>query len=103
MLRHFAFTTAGESHGKGVLVIIEGLPAGVPLSPSDIAEQLARRQAGHGRGERMQIERDAGELGVAGRAPIVADGDRVDVGASMAGSCQKARPTRSIITVECQR
>jgi len=43
-------------------VVIEGLPAGVPISPSDIAGQLARRQAGHGRGGRMRIERDAGEL-----------------------------------------
>ncbi len=62
MLHHFTFTTAGESHGRGVLVVIEGLPAGVPISPSDVAGQLARRQAGHGRGGRMRIERDAGEL-----------------------------------------
>jgi chorismate synthase len=62
MLRHFDFTTAGESHGKGILLVIEGLPAGVPIAPSDIARQLARRQAGHGRGGRMQIEQDAGEL-----------------------------------------
>lgn len=62
MLRHFNFTTAGESHGKGILVVIEGLPAGVPIEPSDIAGQLARRQLGHGRGSRMRIEQDAGEL-----------------------------------------
>ena len=62
MLRHFNFTTAGESHGRGVLVVVEGLPAGVPVAPSDVAGQLARRQAGHGRGGRMKIERDAGEL-----------------------------------------
>ena len=62
MLRHFQFTTAGESHGKGILTVVEGFPAGVPIGSSDIADQLARRQAGHGRGGRMRIERDAGEL-----------------------------------------
>lgn len=62
MLDHFTFRTAGESHGKGMLVLIEGVPAGVPVSPLDIATDLARRQLGFGRGGRMQIERDAGEI-----------------------------------------
>jgi chorismate synthase len=62
MLQHVRFTTAGESHGKGALVIVEGMPAGVPLSPADIARDLARRQLGHGRGGRMEIERDTGEI-----------------------------------------
>lgn len=62
MLQHFRFTTAGESHGKGVLVIIEGVPAGLRISPEVIAAELARRQGGHGRGGRMKIERDAGEV-----------------------------------------
>lgn len=62
MLRHFRFTTAGESHGKGMLVIVEGVPAGVPLRPEDLAWELSRRQGGHGRGGRMKIEKDAGEL-----------------------------------------
>jgi len=56
------FTTAGESHGQGLVCILEGMPAGVPLSASDVDEQLARRQQGYGRGRRMQIERDAVEL-----------------------------------------
>jgi chorismate synthase len=56
------FTTAGESHGQALVCILEGMPAGVPLSAADIDEQLARRQQGYGRGRRMQIERDQVEL-----------------------------------------
>ncbi|MCC6612004.1 MAG: chorismate synthase [Anaerolineae bacterium] len=52
------FLTAGESHGPELTAIIEGLPAGLPLSPDDIDPQLARRQEGYGSGGRMQIERD---------------------------------------------
>ncbi|MDE2639970.1 MAG: chorismate synthase [Chloroflexota bacterium] len=50
--------TAGESHGPGLTVIVEGLPAGVPLSEAYIRAQLARRQRGYGRGGRMKIETD---------------------------------------------
>ncbi|HWE41913.1 MAG TPA: chorismate synthase [Gemmatimonadaceae bacterium] len=56
------FTTAGESHGQALVCILEGMPAGVPLSAADVDEQLARRQQGYGRGRRMQIERDTVEL-----------------------------------------
>ena len=52
------FTTAGESHGPGVVVVVEGLPAGLELTPADIDADLARRQLGHGRGGRMKIESD---------------------------------------------
>ncbi|NNK48047.1 MAG: chorismate synthase [Gemmatimonadetes bacterium] len=62
MLQHIRFTTAGESHGKGTLVILEGVPAGLPVAPVDIARDLARRQLGYGRGGRMAIEKDAGEF-----------------------------------------
>jgi len=62
MLKGFRFTTAGESHGEGMYVIVEGVPAGVPLQPDDVARDLARRQLGYGRGERMSIERDAGQI-----------------------------------------
>jgi chorismate synthase len=62
MLDRFTFRTAGESHGKGMLVLIEGVPAGIPISPLDVATDLARRQLGFGRGGRMQIEKDAGEI-----------------------------------------
>ena len=52
------FTTAGESHGKALVVIVEGLPAGLPLSSEAVDRQLARRMQGHGRGARMKIESD---------------------------------------------
>jgi chorismate synthase len=62
MLTGFRFTTAGESHGEGMYVIVEGVPAGLPLTPEDVARDLARRQLGYGRGERMSIERDVGQI-----------------------------------------
>ncbi len=62
MLRRLRLTTAGESHGSAIVAILEGLPAGLPVMPDDIARELARRQGGHGRGGRMLIESDAGEL-----------------------------------------
>jgi chorismate synthase len=52
------FTTAGESHGPGLVAVLEGLPAGLELEPADIDVDLARRQLGHGRGGRMKIESD---------------------------------------------
>src|SRR5579863_2409657 len=54
--------TAGESHGKGTLVVIEGFPAGLSISPDDINFELARRQKGYGRGGRMLIEKDSVEI-----------------------------------------
>lgn len=58
----FRFLTAGESHGKGLTMVIEGLPAGLALSEDDIAMDLARRQGGYGRGGRMRIEQDRAEI-----------------------------------------
>lgn len=52
------FLTAGESHGPGLTAIIEGVPAGLPVTENEISLQLRRRQKGHGSGGRMQIERD---------------------------------------------
>lgn len=52
------FLTAGESHGPGLVGIIEGLPAGLHITAEDINQELARRQKGYGRGGRMQIEQD---------------------------------------------
>ena len=52
------FTTAGESHGPGLVAVVEGLPAGLEVAPEDIDRDLARRQLGHGRGGRMKIESD---------------------------------------------
>ncbi|CAG9611765.1 Chorismate synthase [Bacillus rhizoplanae] len=52
------YITAGESHGPQLTTILEGIPAGLPLVAEDINTELARRQKGHGRGRRMQIEKD---------------------------------------------
>ncbi len=61
-MHRFRFLTAGESHGKALLVIVEGMPADLPLSEDYIARDLKRRQAGYGRGGRMQIEQDRAEI-----------------------------------------
>ena len=58
----FRFLTAGESHGRGLTALVEGVPAGVPISEDYIQTDLARRQRGYGRGGRMQIERDRAEI-----------------------------------------
>ncbi len=52
------FLTAGESHGKGLVTIVEGLPAGMPFTSDQVRYQLARRRLGYGRGPRMRIEAD---------------------------------------------
>ncbi|MBZ4688339.1 MAG: chorismate synthase [Clostridia bacterium] len=56
------FLTAGESHGKSLVAIIEGFPAGVPVTVEDINWDLKRRQKGYGRGKRQNIERDKVEI-----------------------------------------
>jgi chorismate synthase len=56
------YLTAGESHGRALVAILEGLPAGLPVSMKDIADELTRRRAGYGRGPRMKIEKDALEV-----------------------------------------
>src|SRR3954462_4503748 len=56
------YLTAGESHGRGLVVIVEGLPAGVPVSRDGIAGELARRRHGYGRGGRQRFEADAFEI-----------------------------------------
>jgi len=62
MLKHFNFVTAGESHGRGLLAIVDGVPAGTPIDANQIRLELSRRQKGHGRGGRMKIEKDAAEI-----------------------------------------
>ena len=59
MLRYL---TAGESHGKAILAILEGMPAGLKIDAGRINQELRRRQVGFGRGKRMQIEKDAAEI-----------------------------------------
>jgi chorismate synthase len=58
----FRWLTAGESHGKGLTAIVEGVPAGLPLSEDLISADLTRRQGGYGRGKRQQIEQDRAEI-----------------------------------------
>ena len=56
------FLTAGESHGPALTAILEGLPAGLPLSAADLAIDLARRQTAYGAGGRMKIEQDTARI-----------------------------------------
>ncbi|MGE3465519.1 MAG: chorismate synthase [Pyrinomonadaceae bacterium] len=59
---HFKFTTSGESHGKALVAIVEGLPAGMHVDLAAIDHELWRRQQGYGRGGRMKIESDTVEI-----------------------------------------
>ena len=54
----FRFLTAGESHGPGLTIVLEGIPAGVTITEDNIKVDLQRRQKGFGRGGRMKIEKD---------------------------------------------
>ena len=55
-------TTAGESHGKALVAIIEGLPAHLRIDIDNIQQKLALRQSGFGRGGRQKIEKDKAEI-----------------------------------------
>src|SRR5689334_2485433 len=57
-MSRFTFTSAGESHGPSLTVVVTGMPAGVRLDRARIDRDLARRQHGYGRGGRMKIEHD---------------------------------------------
>jgi len=59
---HVRFLTAGESHGKGLTVIVEGIPAGLSIDEKYISIQMSRRQRGFGRGGRMAIEKDLAKI-----------------------------------------
>jgi chorismate synthase len=62
-MKRISFRTAGESHGRGLTALIEGIPAGLELDMKrDVDPELKRRQGGYGRGRRMQIESDQAEL-----------------------------------------
>jgi len=58
MSTQLRYLTSGESHGQGLLVILEGIPSGLELKKEYINRQLKRRQGGYGRGKRMRIEKD---------------------------------------------
>jgi chorismate synthase len=72
MLRRLRFLTAGESHGPGLVALLEGIPRGLPIDVARLDRDLARRQRGYGRGGRMKIEHDAAILqaGVRGGAAL---------------------------------
>lgn len=78
------FLTAGESHGRALLVILDGVPAGLAIDAEAVARELRRRQGGYGRGRRMAIERDTPDFvsgvrhGVATGAPIAITIDNRD-------------------------
>ena len=61
-MRTFRYLTAGESHGPQLTAIIEGLPAGMHICVDSLNHDLARRQQGYGRGDRMKIEKDTAQL-----------------------------------------
>ncbi len=61
-MKRFRFLTSGESHGKCLTAIIEGVPAGIQIKEEVINEELKRRQIGYGRGDRMKIEQDTVEI-----------------------------------------
>ena len=72
----FRFLTSGESHGKCLNAIVEGVPAGFAINKNFINTELARRQVGYGRGGRMAIEKDTAEIlsgvrfGISTGAPV---------------------------------
>ena len=57
-MKFLRVTTAGESHGKALVVIVEGIPAGLPIGAAAVDHDLGRRMQGYGRGARLQIEQD---------------------------------------------
>ena len=62
MLRKLEFLTAGESHGRALIAVLVGIPAGLKIDVEDINDDLRRRQGGYGRGGRMRIERDSVQI-----------------------------------------
>src|SRR4030081_3587412 len=70
----FRWLTAGESHGKALAAICDGVPAGVRVTSEDVAAALARRRAGYGRGARMKFEQDEVELTGGGRHGVTLGG-----------------------------
>ncbi|HJW30837.1 MAG TPA: chorismate synthase, partial [Saprospiraceae bacterium] len=61
-MTNLRFLTSGESHGRALIGIIEGIPSGLSLCSDDIDKELKRRQGGYGRGGRMKIETDHAQI-----------------------------------------
>ena len=92
------YRTAGESHGKSLIALIEGMPAGVPVDIAFINDELRRRQGGYGRGGRMKIEKDEADLlsgvrrGVTIGSPIALQIGNRDVRIEEAPALHRPRP-----------
>ena len=89
------FFTAGESHGKVAMAVVEGYPAGVPIDTDWIDRDLTRRQAGYGRGGRMKIEKDKIEF-LTGVRKAVGDTMTIDLDFSQSLSLAHCRPDIAI-------
>lgn len=62
IVRRLSFSSAGESHGRGLVAVVDGLPAGLEVDRGAVTEELRRRQCGYGRGGRMAIEKDEADF-----------------------------------------
>ena len=95
--RMLRFLTAGESHGPGLVVILEGMPAGLDVDLEPVDHELHRRQDGYGRGQRMKIERDRAEVlsglrrGTHARQPDLAASSTTATGPTGSARCPSAR------------
>ncbi|MBV6392327.1 MAG: Chorismate synthase [Anaerolineales bacterium] len=101
------FLTAGESHGPALTAILDGIPAGLPLTPDIINKELARRQQGYGSGGRMKIEKDAvqilggvmaGETTGAPIAMLVQNDDHIKWKGKAVGPMTAPRPGHADLT-----
>lgn len=101
MLRYW---TAGESHGKGMLALVDGFPAGVPLDAAAINVELKRRQGGYGRGGRQRIETDLVDIksgiwhGESLGSPIALEVINKDYKLERLGDLQRPRPGHGDLT-----
>jgi len=104
-MAYLRFITAGESHGKALTGIIDGIPSGFPLSADDLDCDLKRRQGGYGRGGRMKIETDHGEIisgvrwGMTLGSPITIQIVNKDWDNWQQGMSEYAKDARSILPV----
>lgn len=97
-MAELSYHTAGESHGRALLALVEGLPAGVKIDLDLINAELRRRQGGHGRGHRMRIERDEAQIlsgvrrGLSIGSPIALQIPNADFRIDMAPEIARPRP-----------
>lgn len=108
MLKRLGLQTAGESHGRGMLATLTGLPAGVPIDGATIDAQLARRQAGYGRSARQRLEHDRVDIlagvyrGRTSGAPLVLAVWNVDDSLAGRGPLTRPRPGHADLAGGCK-